>query len=504
MSTNEAATSPYSVLLNGARGRDSRIKNRDLTEEVFADRGRVIFSAPFRRTQNKAQVFSLERNASVRSRLTHSLEVSSIGRFIAQRVVMALRKGSEVRQPIELDESFITFVEVACLLHDIGNPPFGHFGEKAIRKWFADRRGQFETLLVKDYGDKARKEFLDAYCDFTLFDGNPQGLRLISRLQPHWEGDRFGLNLTVTTMASIIKYPWIAADAVNMPKSDKVGFFSTEADLYKKIQTELHLDPQQRHPIVYLVEAADDIAYCLSDIEDGLEKGIVTLEQLREHLEKAWANAPELKPIILTITPPYASILSGDDEHAVIEAAPKPFMTPMIEFRGGVVRLLTDRAARRYIDEHDRFLAGEFIELIDKSSVAGTLMRGLKSFAHNLYNSPIVRSRELTAFKVLHGILDAHEDILTCTRKRFEEALEGRTVDSNDVPITVEASLLSRMSRNAVLAYKAALAEMGSDKAGREWIHRTHMITDYVGGMTDEHALECYQLISGMKIDPRL
>src|SRR5262249_18295837 len=161
-----------------------------------ADRGRVLFCAPFRRLQNKAQVFSLETNASVRSRLTHSLEVSSIGRFVAQQAYKAFSKTELKRLGLDLNERpFITFVETSCLLHDIGNPPFGHFGEIAISGWFHESR---EKLIPEGIGGAARTTWNKHYADFEHFDGNPQGFRITTKLQPPETGDLNSLNLTAT------------------------------------------------------------------------------------------------------------------------------------------------------------------------------------------------------------------------------------------------------------------------------------------------------------------
>jgi dGTPase len=516
---NKASLLPnaYSKLISPVRSRPSRIKGRTLAEEVFSDRGRVLFSSPFRRLQNKAQVFSLERDASVRSRLTHSLEVSSIGRFIAQRVALQLN-GAKRGKHFELDDSFVTFVEVACLLHDIGNPPFGHFGEKAISKWFLDLHREVERreFAARIKGTASGAEFDGCYAELTRFDGNPQGLRLVTRLQPRFGSDRAGLNLTLTAMAATIKYPWTAAQSLQENRT-KFGFFSTEADLYDQIRDELGIKPGSRHPIVYLVEAADDTAYSLSDIEDGLVKGLLKLEDLRLHLENECRGDQKIAKLVQSITPPFSFVLLEDDHDPAVIPSPEPYLSPIQEFRGGAIRLLTEGAADCYVENHAKVLKGEFFDLIRNDTSEGRLLRALKSFAvKKLYCSQIVRSREITAFKVLQGILNAHKDLLLCDRERFERALSGDNKDSDGAAITVEASLLSRVPEKLVVAYQAAQKFRLKQEAKRqgtaspripewkEWIDRAHLLIDYVSGMTDEHALEAFQLISGMSTDPRL
>jgi dGTPase len=223
---------PYERLLSGRRQRPSRVKGRTLEEEADADRGRILFCAPFRRLQNKAQVFSLETNAAVRSRLTHSLEVSSIGRYVGQQALKAFTDGELAELGlIDKQRAFITFVETACLLHDLGNPPFGHFGEIAISDWF---HLQASALKPSGIGGDKLHQWEKYYADFQHFDGNPQGFRICTKLQPPETGDLFGLNLTATTLASTVKYPW-ASDCVDS-RTKKPGFFHTEQGAIKWIR----------------------------------------------------------------------------------------------------------------------------------------------------------------------------------------------------------------------------------------------------------------------------
>ena len=195
--------SPYQKLLTATRSRPTTVPSgSSIVEASASDRSRVIYSAPFRRLQQKAQVFSLESNASVRSRLTHSLEVADVGRRIAQKVVNKLYQD----RLIGMEESapFVTIVETACLMHDIGNPPFGHFGEAAIQEWA-------ETLPTRRPG---LGEKIQALKSLSQFDGNPQGVRVVCRLQsdPLEMGKQptEGLNLTYTQLLASLKYLRVA------------------------------------------------------------------------------------------------------------------------------------------------------------------------------------------------------------------------------------------------------------------------------------------------------
>jgi len=245
-------------LVTPIRRRNSTITDtRSILIESESDKGRVINSASFRRLQQKAQVFPLEPNAAVRSRLTHSIEVSQVGRHIAQKVIESTLESSN--QPyIEL-AAFVNTIETACLLHDIGNPPFGHLGETAIQCWFTKSK----------FGDA--REFKDL-CNF---DGNPQGYRIASFLSGK---DSFGLNLTCTQLLSMIKYPTDVTGKDAGAPYKKIGIFDADYAGYEDACEKLDWVPRRKFPFVYLMDAADDIAYSMSDLEDGIEKKVVSIE----------------------------------------------------------------------------------------------------------------------------------------------------------------------------------------------------------------------------------
>ena len=270
--------SRYSELLGVGRFRKSEAgRVPTLSIEAASDRGRLLFSNAFRRLHSKTQVFDQESNASVRTRLTHSLEVATIGRYIAEVAAKEMsRQGwlgstDDPKTP-DAAAALVTFVEVACLMHDLGNPPFGHFGEETIQTWF----GKWEDKYRGRFHKSVRRDFDRLYQDFLYFDGNPQGFRMATRLQ--WIKDEFGYNLTFTQLAATLKYPWTPG-SVGQTKDGrlvkKAGVFNSEMDVLCGLQSELRLEEGARHPLAYLMEAADDISYCLSDIEDALEKKVI-------------------------------------------------------------------------------------------------------------------------------------------------------------------------------------------------------------------------------------
>jgi dGTPase len=494
---------PYDRLLSGERHRPSRLKGRTLEEEADADRGRVLFCAPFRRLQNKAQVFSLETNAAVRSRLTHSLEVSSIGRFVAQQAIKQFKADDLAALGIEGKERpLITFVETACLLHDMGNPPFGHFGEIAISDWFHVKA---DVLRPPNTGGTTRQLWDRLYADFRHFDGNPQGFRIATKLQPPDTEDLYGLNLTATTLAATLKYPW-TSNLIGEARK-KAGYFHTEEGVVDWICKTLGVDKGTRHPLVYLMEAADDIAYCVSDIEDGIEKGLIAGRDFSDYMTDRLGQAA----------------LDADDKDVkdmkgALELLRNPKMkrgegfvdrlTPMQDFRSGVIRFLARHAGTAFQVQQAAILKGTAPPLL-RDGDGAPLLTALKDFAEgSLYSSRIVRNREITAHAVLSGILDAYLPLMISEEARFDRALAGKTTDADGRHIARDSSLIGRISRKHLAVYREALRVDGQRHGDTgvqrvmERIYRIRLVVDYVSGMTDEFALQSFQLVSGVHVDP--
>lgn len=514
---------PYDRLLMAERRRPTRVKGRPLEEEADADRGRILFCAPFRRLQNKAQVFSLETNAAIRSRLTHSLEVSSIARLVAEQAMRALGPVALATLGIaDKERALVTFVETACLIHDLGNPCFGHFGEIAIADWFHTNAPQ---LTPENLGADKRRLWDTYFSDFHYFDGNPQGFRISTTLQPTDTSDLFGLNLTATTLAATLKYPWPPV-RVGGADRKKAGFFQTEADVAAWIQHSLQIKPECRHPLVYLVEAADDIAYCVSDIEDGIEKRLIAPSDFADfvggHLADSgvWRETLSVADEDGGTNPNEATrtITNAKDVVKTLRALKDPkagfsggitSLEAFGGFRSAVIRFLAHRAGLAFRDKQTEILAGQAQPLLH-DGLESELLGVLKKFASAyLYSSPVVLSREITAHAVIFGLLDAYCDLLTCDRRRFTAALDKKRRDPAGRPISRDASLLSRVSRKHLAVYleRVRLSDLAFASDGAcadllERIHRIHLIVDYITGMTDEFALQTFRLISGSEVSP--
>jgi dGTPase len=503
-SVEVAAPKIYAKLLAKIRRRTSSVAGRSLDEEADADRGRVLFSAPFRRLQNKAQVFSLEPNAAVRTRLTHSLEVSSIGGYVAQQAIAAFNQ--QERDDLGLtgrERPFITFVETACLLHDLGNPPFGHFGEITICDWFQKNAGE----LKPDVAGSAERLWDKNYADFTNFDGNPQGFRIATRLQAAQSNDLYGLNLTATTLAATLKYPW-SSEKIHERQRKKAGYFQSELEVIDWIRQGLELEESCRHPLAFLMEAADDIAYCVSDIEDGIEKGLISAQNFARQIKDSIATSARSIKTLHQAKADLDKILEALTllENPLFKDGTKDIQRfiPMQDFRAAIIRLLTREAGSVFRDTHEEVLKGTARPLLADCAILSTL----KTFAGtSLYSSAIVRNREITAHAVISGLLDAYKPVMKCDRDRFDLFLSDKTRDSSNRPITRESSLLSWVSRKYLSVYQETVGRFDMDpkndsvtKKVLERIYRVRLIIDHIGGMTDEFALQCFQLINGVYV----
>lgn len=237
----------YDKFINTTRERKSTYKRERVIEEFYSDKSRIIYSSSFRRLQQKAQVFSLEPNASVRTRLTHSLEVSDLGRTLANKIAYKLHENKKLSYRNILP--LVAIVENACLLHDIGNPPFGHFGEAAIKEWAKNILEYIPKNLEhipKNLKKNKNNELLEELItDFKEFDGNPQGLRIITKLHPDF--DQHSLNLTYSTLLSMIKYPRTPiTNGTDEGKFKKAGYFHTEKNIVEEMYEKLELNLGRR------------------------------------------------------------------------------------------------------------------------------------------------------------------------------------------------------------------------------------------------------------------
>lgn len=456
----------YAELVAVRRERQSKAKRGTVADEAISDYGRVLYSPAFRRLQLKTQVFPLEDNASVRSRLTHSLEVAHIGHRIASNIAR------EIKLEANIAAAFVTFAETACLCHDLGNPPFGHFGETAIQDWFKQQKSNIQLLVSNADVHLFSAELLQ---DFLLFDGNPQGLRIVMRLARGY--DEFGLNLTHTQLASSLKYTCAPAHTNNKTHfQKKPGYFSSEKWRVASIRKTMKLADNARHPISLIMEAADDIAYCMSDIEDAVEKRLITVEAFQRGLTDLW----------------------GSRKTKTVDAA----IDALVEKKGGLLEFKVDfseiaiaRATQLYISSHQQIVDGTVTQPILRMDPAiSEFLECLSNFSRqNVYTASETERLELSGYRAITDIMDAMMPLLECSAETFGDANNKKSHLRR---------LKNLLPPKHLQAYNDTLKDAEESfgymsKRTLEVFARLHLLTDFVSGMTDRYAIEVHRVLSG-------
>lgn len=401
------------------------------------DWDRIVFSSAFRRLQDKTQVHSLPESDYVRTRLTHSMEVSSVGRSLGAAVgEVVLERRPALKHEAQAAD-FGHIVAAACLAHDIGNPPFGHFGEDTIRHWFADPGA---------HGGRRHLEGLSPaeQADFLGFEGNAQGFRILTRLQ-NWR-DQGGLRLTAATLAAFTKYPHAAPKpaAAGSVTRGKFGFFQAERPLFAEVAETVGLIRRDggteawcRHPLAYLVEAADDICYRVVDLEDGYKLGRIGFTEVEELLLALIGRTP----------PRYATIAEEPRRIAYLRAK--------------AIGRLTEAAVEIFLGLEDTLIQGEAASpLLDSTSQAATLGR----------------IATLTAAEVFE------------TRERYESEVAGAEILTTLLRSFAEAAAEPAAGGPVSPRAHALLELMPEPPAAATPYRRLLQITDFISGMTDTYA----------------
>ncbi len=483
------------------RGKSS-IGGRSIDEEAVSDRARVLYSSAFRRLQQKTQVFTVSRDAAVRTRLTHSLEVASVGRWIAQKVV----DGKLKKLGPAYGSALVSLVETGCLAHDIGNPPFGHFGEAAIQAWF--RQNWKEAVAGSRFADDPKLRVLVQ--DFLHFDGNPQGTRILTRLQGLTKNDRdlYGMDLTFSQILTALKYPRGPADDARIWKN-KPGFFESERPRIQKAWDKLGFKLQQRFPLAYLVEAADDISYCISDMEDGIDQGVFTVMQFFAELQTWIGKKNPKKPALSDLR------RSAQERGAGAKKDPAEAKDHFMRFKTAFSKTMIEEAARVYDDGSSKdILDGSRHGLLDNTD-ADDLLETLRDVAKKfLYIEEKVQRPFLAGLRIVHGILDQYGQFLKLTRENFAMIRKAwRSHDREDVykeELQTLLPLLDRLPAHYLDVYDSFIDDKNEESKSSmkawgeeswEWFCRAHLIVDYLAGMTDDFAYRTYQIISGAKLE---
>jgi dGTPase len=437
--------------------------------EFEDDLGRVVFSTPVRRLQDKTHVFPLEPHDSVRTRLTHSLEVSSVARDLSQA---ACRRLAHLIPP-QYAHDVSTIAAACALLHDVGNPPFGHAGEKAIQDWFHRKLLAHPALtaaFVEQLGE--RPVFRPCAQDFIQFDGNAQMVRLAARLQVL--SDRDGLNLTFGTLSAACKYVVSARDTrPELHERSKPGFFETERELIARVQEETGTGVA-RNPITYLVEAADDIVNVCIDLEDGVRKRIFRWQEMIEELERygAEGEAIELGRAARALVEKrgLANSAGGD----VFAQA----------FRTGLMSILIPAALDEFQSSYEPIMNGAYgRELVRSSKLGGLYLACKEVVKRHIFRSPEVLRLEIMGRHVIHDLLDLY--------------WEGVASESKDEKGFGD-KLYSILSDNYRSVFEEDLQRTFPtiDPSAKRLYLQMRLVCDQVAGMTDAYAVSQHRLLA--------
>jgi dGTPase len=456
----------WSKLLSGKRlGVEHYHERKHERTNFQRDYDRLIFSSPFRRLQNKTQVFPLPGSIFVHNRLTHSLEVSCVGRSLGKNISSRLIE--KYGDPEEINFSEMdSIVSAACLAHDMGNPPFGHSGERAISAYFTDGKGKQYEQEVRAQGGR--------WEDFLYFEGNANAMRLLThKFKGRREG---GFALTYSTLASVVKYPFASTYATTAKK--KFGFFQTEEDTYLRIVKELgiprinlvadiphnpvsdggvqlhsNVEVYARYPLVYLVEAADDICYQIMDIEDAHKLRLLTKDEVFD-LFLAFFDGKRLESIKHTM------MMVNDTNEQIAY------------LRSCIIGLLVDECTQEFLENEVRFLEGSYHRPLIEGigDVAGKAYKMCSEVAYEkIYISCDVVDIELAGYHIFGYLLETIIDAMMNTDHSYSKLLLSRVPDQYDVYASTTYGKI-----------QCAL--------------------DYISGMTDVYALDLYRKITGQSL----
>ena len=437
----------WSSLLSSQRVGSKKTSGGIFRSAFEQDYDRIIFSHPFRRLQDKTQVHPLPEHDFVHTRLTHSLEVSSVGRSLGKKAGETIIQRHDLSDYSAFD--FGAIVAAASLAHDLGNPPFGHSGEDGISNFFSSHAlGRSFQALVSD----------EQWADLMQFEGNAQGFRILNKNQYQ------GLHLTYATLGAFTKYPCPASlkERDRSRKSQKkFGFFQAEQNLFQEVAGQLELlqlgeNLWCRHPLAFLVEAADDICYNIIDLEDGCRLGLVRFEDTVELLAgilKGRFDAKKLEQI------------PGQDEKIGV-------------LRALAINRLIDECAALFLDQEQKILDGSFDQALTDNCHSSTALQEIaKISVEKIYRARHVVEIESAGYEVLPGLL---EEFATAGKLYIE-------------------GVLSKKYENLIRLMPPEVKAGIDESPGSHYLMLRNVI-DFVSGMTDRHAISLYRKIKGISL----
>lgn len=420
---------------------------KGVRSDFLRDYDRLVFSSPFRRLQNKTQVFPLPGSIFVHNRLTHSLEVACVGRSLATGAARLLKQKYSGNDWLGKLDAIEEIVSAACLAHDLGNPPFGHSGERAIATFFSEGAGKSLQSELTD----------EQWSDLTLFDGNANAFRLLTH---RFNGRRpGGFAMTYSMLASIVKYPFESSLASEKPK---FGFFTSEKKDFVRVADELGLLPEQRadgrvryarHPLVYLVEAADDICYEVMDIEDAHKLGLLSTDCV-------------IELFLGFFEPERVERIRGVMSHV---ADPNE---KVVYLRSAVIGALVDACAATFVEHEDEIMEGRF----NGPLISHVPAREREGYArcNSLSWNKIYRASDVVDIDL------AGTSIITFLMEKLVDAVRHPQYNYSQL-------LLSKVPQQYEIAAPTLYGKLQA-------------VIDHVSGMTDVYALDLYRRLNGMSL----
>lgn len=464
--------------------------------EIERDHDRILFSTPLRRLRDKTQVFPLEKHDSVRNRLTHSHEVSNLARSVGTYIAHS-KLGAKIRSELESEcgdgqetafaraqsavaRDIPAMLAAVALAHDLGNPPFGHQGEATIRDWMQRKKAD-NKLCVLD------EPLLN---DFLEFEGNAQTMRVVTRLQV--VRDDLGLNLTYGTLSALLKYTRGSASKPR-PKnasSKKIGFFTSEAPLIQDIWNKTGLQEGIRHPLTFIMEACDDVAYSVLDAEDAVKKQIVSFADLAAWLGTQTGDDEVTKDVLHK---------ANEDHNLHVQANLSPLElndVSMQKFRVHAINALMSAVINTFEREYEGIMRGTFVgSLIDESNAA-KLVNALKLFDRNhAYRNKQVQAVELRGYNTLQQLMDLlwrgindRKDVTNVASERLSPFSAYAYNSISDNYRRIFENRLERFRKN--------------DPELPTLYGELQLLTDMISGMTDSYAVNLLADLQGYHVGP--
>ncbi len=445
----------WEKLLCSERLGDSGYEQKPDRSIFVQDHDRIVFSAPFRRLANKTQVQPLYEHDHVHHRLIHSVEVSSVGRSLAMRIGAWLEETGRIGPGVSSDLASI--VQAACAAHDIGNPPFGHSGENAMGDWFAERFANPKGIFA-DVEKPQRSEFID-------FEGNAQGFRIIARLEMY--RNQGGMRLSKATLGAFTKYPVSAATRFGIVGDGKApyvglkkfGLFDSEVELFHDAATALGLPRQshaagawwKRHPLVFIVEAADDICYNIVDLEDAFTTGELTFETVKQLLLKATGNSNK-----------DASDLSQAEHIAMLRALS--------------IGAAVNACLEAFKTNYDAIMAGEFSGSLCAAGPMGPVFDEMERLSRDeVFTARRKTELEVSGRRVIENVMSG---VLPVFENLARADWQAGKLEPHNVQLTRALDLDIRHVGNAGQSL--------------------HALADFTSGMTDRYAVRIARMLSGI------